>query len=143
MIRVMLVLLTVACLPNATFAQSKFVPNEAALRQTLEGVVASIATGNYSGAWKELKPVSVVPAAEFEVFEAQFASQVGTTLQRYGAPTGYEIVKDQKVGSSLVQMTFVVRYEKAPMRWLFIAYRAEKGWVVTDFKFDGNTSALF
>ena len=29
------------------------------------------------------------------------------------------------------------------MRWYFIFYRTQSGWVLTDFKFDGNTNALF
>jgi hypothetical protein len=125
------------------WGQTQHLKEEAELRRTIEGVIASVAASNYAGAWKALKPLSVVPAPEFDVFEAQFSSQLGGTLQRYGSPTGYELVKEQKVGTSLIQLTYVLQHEKAPMRWMFIAYRSPKGWAVTDFKFDGNTSALF
>ncbi len=125
------------------WSQTIYLKDEADLRHTLEGIVASVAASNYTGAWKALKPISVVPVSEFDVFEAQFSSQLGATLQRFGSPIGYELIKEQKIGASLVQVTYLVQHEKAPMRWMFIAYRTSKGWSVTDFKFDGNAAALF
>jgi hypothetical protein len=130
-------------LPALACAQSKFLKTSEEVRKTAEGVVASVAAGNPTGAWKELKPLSVVPPAEFDVFEAQFGSQMGTMYQRFGAATGYELIREEPLGTSLIRYTFIVRHEKAPMRWILVFYRADKGWVATDFKFDANTSALF
>jgi hypothetical protein len=129
--------------PFVSQAQSKYLQTPAEVRQAAEGVVASVAANNYVGAWKDLKPLSVVPASNFELFEAQFNSQLGTSLQRYGSAIGYELVREDKLGDNLLRYTFLVRHEKAPMRWMLVFYRAEKGWVVTDFKFDGNTTAFF
>jgi hypothetical protein len=130
-------------MPVLACAQSKYLATPEDVRKSAEGIIASVAAGNPSAAWKELKPLSVVPPAEFEVFEAQFGSQSGTLFQRFGSATGYELIREEPLGTSLIRYTFLVRHEKAPMRWLLLFYRAEKGWVVTDFKFDGNTTALF
>lgn len=124
-------------------AQSKFLPSASEAKRSAEGIVANIAAGNYPGAWKEMKPLSVIPAAELEVFEAQFNSQADNLLRRFGSSSGYELIREEAVGASLVRYQFLVRHEKAPLRWVFVFYRAEKGWVMTDFKFDGNGSAFF
>jgi hypothetical protein len=129
--------------PVLAGAQSKYLQTQEEVRKAAEGVVASVAAGNTGGAWKELKPLSVVPPSEFEVFEAQFNSQLGGILQRYGSASGYELLREEPLGKSLIRYTFVVKHEKAPMRWLLVFYRTEKGWVATDFKFDGNILALF
>ena len=105
--------------------------------------MASVAGANFAGAIGQVKPLLVVPASEVDLLEAQYNNQAGQLLQRFGAPSGYEFIKEEKAGSSLLRYTFIVRYEKAPLRWLFTFYRAEKGWVITDFKFDGNLGALF
>jgi hypothetical protein len=38
---------------------------------------------------------------------------------------------------------FIIRHEKSALRWSLVFYREEKGWVVTDFKFDGNLALVF
>ena len=124
-------------------AQSTFLSSSSDAKKAAEGVVASIAAGNYPGAWKELKPLSVLPQAEIEAFEAQFNSQVENLLRRFGSSSGYELYREEALGSSLVRYQFLVRHEKAPLRWMFVFYRAEKGWVLTDFKFDGNATTFF
>jgi hypothetical protein len=133
----------VLLLPVLASAQSKYLKSPEDVRKTAERIIASVAAGNPSGAWKELRPLLVIPPAEFDVFEAQFGSQSGTLFQRFGAANGYELIREEPLGTSLIRYTFIVRHEKAPMRWLLVFYRTEKGWVATDFKFDGNTSALF
>jgi hypothetical protein len=130
-------------LPLASIAQAKHLRTVEETRKAAEAVVASVAAGNATGAWKELRPLTVIPPAEFEVFEAQFGSQMGTMLQRFGPANGYEFVREELAGKSVIRYTFLVKHEKAPMRWLFVFYQAPKGWVVTDFKFDGNASAFF
>lgn len=140
--RLLLIFTTLAISFTAS-AQSKFLPNAADAKRAAEGIVASIAASNFPGAWKEMKPLSVVPATEIEVFEAQFNSQAENILRRFGSPIGYELIREESLGTALVRYQFLVRHEKAPLRWMFVFYRAEKGWVMTDFKFDGNASTFF
>lgn len=140
--RLLLILATLAVSFTAS-AQSKFLPNAADAKRAAEGIVASIAASNFPGAWKEMKPLSVIPGSEIDVFEAQFNSQVESILRRFGSPIDYELVREESLGASLVRYQFLVRHEKAPLRWMFVFYRAEKGWVMTDFKFDGNAPTFF
>ena len=137
-----LLLLVAVLLPQASTAQTKFL-SEREVRTVSEGIVASVTAGNHSGAWKELRPLSVFSTKEFDVFEAQFGSQHAQILHRFGSPLSYEHVRTEKLGNSLQRLQFIVRHEKAPMRWQLVFYRAEKGWVATDFTFDANVQALF
>ena len=105
--------------------------------------MGSVGAGNYEAAWKHMKPYAVVPAAEFDAFSAQFASQLPNILQRYGSAVGSEFVREEKAGDSLVRLIYLAKHQKSAMRWFFVFYRGEKGWVLSDFKFDGNVIALF
>ncbi len=87
-------------LPAFVCAQTKYLETPEEVRKTATGIIASVAAGNPTGAWKELKPLSVVPPAEFDVFEAQFGSQSGTLFQRFGAAVGYELIREEPLGTS-------------------------------------------
>ncbi|MES2632353.1 MAG: hypothetical protein V4669_05240 [Pseudomonadota bacterium] len=95
------------------------------------------------GTLKELRPLSVIPAADFDVFEAQVNSQQANLLRQFGSAHGYELVREDKLGSRLLRFQYVVFHEKAAMRWNFVAYKAEKGWVLSHFAFDANAVSFF
>lgn len=114
-----------------------------ATRKASEGIVASVAAGNYAGALKELRPLSVIPSTEFDVFEAQFNSQQVNLLRQFGSSTGYEYLRSDNLGTRLVRQQFLVFHEKGALRWTFIFYQAEKGWVMSHFIFDGNALTFF
>lgn len=57
-------------LPGA--AQTRHLASLDDAKRVAEGIVASVAAGNYAGAIKELRPLSVIPASDFDLFEAQF-----------------------------------------------------------------------
>jgi hypothetical protein len=137
-----LVLLATFLLPQFAAAQSRFLA-EPEIRKTAESIIGSAAAGHATAAWKELRPLSVIPPGEFDVFEAQYGSQQAQLLQRFGPSLGFEFIRADKVGESLQRLLFIVRHEKAPMRWFLVFYKTDKGWVATDFKFDSNLQALF
>ena len=140
--RIAAVLIGLAVMGSSS-AQTKFLPAESDARRAAEGIVASVASGNASASLKELRPISVIPEADFTVFEAQFNSQQEGLLRQFGAATGYEFIRSDKGGSRLMRYTFLVFHEKAPLRWTFVFYKAEKGWVLSHFAFDGNAIQYF
>ena len=133
--------LTVASLSAA--AQSQTLATFAEVRKLSDGIMASVGAGNYEGAWKQMKPYAVVPAAEFDAFSAQFNSQLPNILQRYGSSSGSEFVREERAGESLVRLVYLAKHERSAMRWFFVFYRGPKGWALSDFKFDGNLIGLF
>lgn len=124
-------------------AQTRYLTSIEEVRKTSEGIVASVAAGNYAGAIKELRPFSVIPATDFDVFEAQFNSQLANLLRQFGSATGYEFVREEKMGTRLARQQFLVFHEKSALRWVFIFYKTEKGWVISHFAFDGNAMSFF
>ncbi len=130
-------------IPLVSAAQSKFVASAEALRKTSEGIIASVATGNFGGALKALRPYSVISSAEFDLFEAQVSSQQASLLRQFGSPTGYEFLREDKLGSRMVRQQYLVFHEKSALRWTFVFFKAEKGWVMTHFFFDGNAMNFF
>jgi hypothetical protein len=143
MLKSLVMIGVMAAAPFLASAQSQFLSSPEETRKVAEGIAASFASGNFSGAMKELRPLSVIPATEFDVFEAQFNSQAGNLFRQFGSATGYEFVREDRVGTRLIRQQFLVFHEKAPLRWNFVFYKTEKGWVLPHFNFDGNTPTFF
>lgn len=137
------IFLSLALAALVAHAQSQFLTGPAEVRKLADGVMGSVGAQNYDGAWAQMKPYAVVPPAEFDAFSAQFTSQIPNILQRYGSAAGSEFVREEKAGDSLLRLVYLARHQKSAMRWYFIFYRGEKGWILSDFKFDGNLIALF
>ena len=124
-------------------AQQGPLSTPAEVRKFTDAVMGLVGAGKYDDAWKKLKPSTIIPAAEFDAFVAQFASQIPSILPRYGKAGGFEYLRDQQVGTALLRFQYIAKYERSAMRWHFIFYRTPNGWVLSDFKFDGNLNALF
>lgn len=135
--RHLLALITL-CLCLSANAQSKRLANEAEVKRAAEGIVAAVAAGNVQGALKELRPLSVIPSTEFDVFEAQVNSQHANLLRQFGESDGYELAREDRVGSRLLRLQYLVFHKNAPIRWVFVFYRATEGWQLSHFAFDGN-----
>jgi hypothetical protein len=143
MIRFILLSLLLLVQAEVSLAQSRYLVNPEEVRKTVEGVVASLAAGNPAGALKELRPLSIIPPAEFDVFEAQFNSQQINLLRQLGSPIGYEFLREERTGTHFIRYQFIVLHEKSALRWSFVAYKTEKGWCLTHFIFDANAMAFF
>ena len=105
--------------------------------------MAALAASNPNGAVATMQPYTVVPASDFDVFKAQFLGQQDKLIGQFGLPSGYEFIRSDNVGTRVVRHTFLVFYDKAPIRWSFVCYKAASGWVLTHFNFEGNASTFF
>jgi hypothetical protein len=60
-------------------------------------------------------------------------SDVITLLGKY---EGYEFITEKKAGESYVFKSFLVKYERQPLRFTFILYKPNKDWQIQNFSFD-------
>lgn len=127
----------------ATTAHSQPRQTQADVRKLTDSIMGFVGTGKFDSAWKQLKASTIIPAAEFDAFTAQFASQQPNIALRYGRPTGHEYIRDEQIGTALLRIQYIAKYQHSAMRWQFLFYRTENGWLVSDFKFDANLNELF
>jgi hypothetical protein len=76
---------------------------------------------------------------ELEVMKNQTKSM----LPIYGPMLGFENVKDQAVGDSLIYLVFLARHEKHPISWRFVFYKAKDRWLLSAFKWSDSFEGLF
>jgi hypothetical protein len=136
-------LASLALLASVVHAQTAPLPREADTLALSEKVVKSVAEGQWKAGWDAIRAASVIPVNELNVVEAQIVGEMEKISTRLGKPIAHEFILTERVGVRLVRHQFLVHHEKSPIRWMLVFYSTGSGWVLTDFKFDGNYSVLF
>ena len=59
-------------------------------------------------------------------------------LDQLGEFSGYELITEKRAGESYILKSFLIKYERQPIRFTFILYKPNKVWVLQNLKFDTN-----
>jgi hypothetical protein len=63
------------------------------------------------------------------------ANQIDSTFKIFGKPVGWETMKSETLSASLVETTYLVRTEKAPIFFRIQFYKGPSGWGATNAYF--------
>ncbi len=69
-------------------------------------------------------------------------TQTQTGLPLYGKILGYDFIKEEDYGSSIVRLVYVLKSEKAPTTWEFYFYRPKGSWFLANIIFNDQFSLL-
>lgn len=65
-----------------------------------------------------------------------------TVLNTYGKLLGYEFIKQQKYGDSVVRLVYVLKFEQIPLIWEFYFYKPVSEWTLVNIAFDTKYDLL-
>ncbi|KPM49634.1 hypothetical protein [Jiulongibacter sediminis] len=51
---------------------------------------------------------------------------------------GYELIVEKKLSQSFILRSYLVKYDRQPIRFTFQFYKPDNKWVVHSFQYDGN-----
>jgi hypothetical protein len=57
-------------------------------------------------------------------------------LDQLGDYDGYELITEKKAGESYILKSFLIKYERQPIRFTFILYKPKQSWELQNFNFD-------
>src|SRR5437879_2763681 len=60
------------------------------------------------------------------------------TIDQGGAYNGYELITEKSVGNTLKLMSYIAKYDKQPVRFIFIYYKPKDAWKIYTFQFNTN-----
>jgi len=64
--------------------------------------------------------------------------QLSNVVNIIGNYKGYEFIVQRGLGDNFIILSYLVKYERQPLRFNFIFYRPDKKWQVQNFKFDDS-----
>ena len=101
-----------------------------------------ITSGDFREGINLLRPYTTAQKIDLDSMVAQAEINMPTMIERYGKSIGYELLRNDTVGNSLIQVVYLQRLERHAVVWRFILYRGSNGWLINTFNFaDDITSA--
>ncbi len=94
--------------------------------------------------------------AAYDTLKAEFAmadrgdeeargmrTQTQKALDAYGPVHGYELVREEKLGTHLMRRTYLLVGDVLPLRWKFYFYQPSDRWLLIDLRIDDAIADWF
>lgn len=94
-----------------------------------------------SAAYDALVKGSVIAQRDQDVIALK--DKTKQALESFGPISGYEVVDEKFVGSSLLRRTCISLNTDLPLRWRFYFYKSEGAWRLVDIRIDDGLVELF
>ncbi|WP_211831133.1 hypothetical protein [Kistimonas asteriae] len=117
--------------------------NQKAMQALVETVMKDVGKGNLKDGMERLKPYVLFPVTEMNAQVSQVERQMPLVLQRYGKPVGFDLIKVEEAGNSLIQYAYLQKFEKHALVWRFIFYQSNGQWMLNHWSFDDKVKMLF
>lgn len=69
--------------------------------------------------------------------------QINNAVSIMGEYFGYEKYAELMIGKSLKQVKYMVKYDRQPLRFIFVFYKSSDHWKLLNFNFDDKISEDF
>lgn len=106
-------------------------------------VVNQFSDKDFQGSLDKLKEFSFIDEGAFSELVVQATYQWPVIEERYGKKVGTEFFESAERGKYFVKLSYIVRFEKAPLIFETVLYRNDKGWTVATFYFHDKVLSLF
>lgn len=124
-------------------AQADTLKSEAEVRALTDKVMAQAGAGSTDDAYGLLSPYALVDLRAMENARTQARSSRMAIEALVGNSVGYEFIRSEKVGDSLIKLTYIEKTERQAIPWSFIFYKSPSGWAVSTFSNGSNPDTLF
>ena len=122
-------------------AGTAFAEETPSYRARSEAFLARVIDGKIDEAYDDLFQGSMIPKAKpQEVEVVKKNTTMATTL--YGKLIGYEFIKEQTHGSSIVKVVYTLKAEQYPIVWEFYYYRTGSEWILIDVFFSDQINMM-
>ena len=81
--------------------------------------------------------------AEIDSVREKTAEQLAGLSDRFGDSLAVAEVGNERVGELAIRFTYVIKYERHLIRWLFVFYKPRTKWILNSFWWDDSISELF
>ena len=84
-----------------------------------------------------------LPPVEIDGLANQINTQWSVVQQRFGKPTGLELIKEERLGKSFVRFYYLHKFENHAIYWRFTYYKPKNEWKVNGITFQDDLDFLF
>ena len=110
-------------------------------RKISDAFFKSVMSNNISKAYDQLFIGSSIPSSKPQAV-TMLKQQTQSGLPIYGKILGYEFIKEEKFGSTITRLMYVLKSEKSPTIWEFYYYKPKNKWFLANINFNDQYSLL-
>ena len=129
-------LLILLLLPLTAMAVPPKTPKEQA-----DAFLASVVSGNVTGGYDQLFKGTSMAATKPQAL-AMLKSQTQAQLPLFGKVVGFELLKEEAFGTSIVRLVYALKSEIAPTIWVFHFYKTTGPWTLSNVAFNDDLKEL-
>jgi len=84
-----------------------------------------------------------LPPVEIDGLANKIITQWSVVKQRFGHPTGFELVREEKLGESFVRLYYLHKFQNHAIYWRFTYYKPKNEWKINGITFQDGFDFLF
>jgi hypothetical protein len=109
--------------------------------EVVDAFFLALKAGQIDAAYDGLVKGSIIADRPEDV--AALKKRTQEALDNYGPVSGYEMVDEKVVGTTLMRRTCISLNADLPLRWRFYFYKFEDAWKLVDLRVDDGLVELF
>ena len=109
--------------------------------ETIDMFFLGLKAGQIDAAYDGLVKGSVIADRREDV--ANLKDRTRHALDEFGPISGYELLEEKTVGSTLLRRTCISFNSDLPLRWRFYFYKAQGTWKLVDLRIDDGSGGAF
>jgi hypothetical protein len=107
----------------------------------VEEFFTQVKAGKVAAGYDILLSGSGIPAMKPQAVD-MLKTQTASGLPMYGKVLGFERIREEKFGTSIVRLVYVLKSEKAPTIWEFYFYKPQTNWFLANVLFNDQFQLL-
>ena len=123
-------------------AHADVLPSPEAARELADKVMDAMSKGDADHGFALMKSYSGVAGIDIDAIANKYKGLVATQ-RRYGNSIGFEFLTNEAIGSSLLKITELHRFERHGMEWIFVFYNGASGWTINYFSYADKLQDMF
>ena len=84
-----------------------------------------------------------LPPVEIDSLANQINTQWVIVRQRFGNPSGMELIKEERIGKSFIRYYYLHKFDNHAIYWRFTYYKPENEWKVNGITYRDDLDFLF
>ena len=89
------------------------------------------------------KPYWPLEPVEIDSLANQISTQWPIVDERFGESTGYEFVREERIGNSFIRYYYLHKFQNHAIYWQLTFYKPTNSWLVNSVTFQDSLEVLF
>lgn len=103
--------------------------------------LTKVMEGQIDEAYDKIFQDSIIPKLKPQMLDF-VKRQTAIGVAMYGKLLGFEFIKQQKYGASIVRVVYTLKAEQLPLTWEFYFYKPKSDWILVNVTFNDQFDLL-